>query len=234
MSVLDNTAVLSKRAYAHKRSHDAGTTRKVTMTLSPYALSLFVHCPVPWFPIAQVIVDRDSHSPTLTCTDAESGHVWRVTPCRILESYGIRVLRGDEPFLPGDMDVHYSVLTYLWALEVYGWGPVVRRWPAQNIPRSAYCMEPRVPSVFRLEYAFVFLLSFVGDCDPCVAAIRRHVRGIWSTEERLCELQRLARHYVRQQVKPVPGEYGDSMYCPDGFLTLLRAGIPLRHGMIAA
>lgn len=168
-------------------------------------------------------VDRATSSPTVTITpimgSGQYGSPRSVTPYHLMGRLGIRGYNHVRAGAVGDIDAHYSVHSYLWAMEYFGYEVYVRTWPENHdFPGSKGTLTPHgrrwLGRAYRPEYAFLALLSFLGWEEDGVVWFISDMRRL-SRMSRLPTLRRTAVHYLQN-----PRDSG----APNGFWTLAYDG----------
>ncbi|MBI4437601.1 hypothetical protein HY631_01480 [Candidatus Uhrbacteria bacterium] len=173
--------------------------------------------------LSEAVIERTTASPTVTVASVIRDGVLdtpqAVTPYHLMWRLGIRAYNHMDPMKTGDIDANFSVHSYLWAMEYYGFMTYIRRWPEgrQFAKRDGVLTKYGYrygANVYRPEYAFVSLLSFIGwDQDEVALFVEDMNRLV--PHERLPALQRIAARYLQNT--------RDS-YAPDGFHSLCFDG----------
>ncbi len=170
------------------------------------------------------VVERTSSSPTITVQavigEGRLSGVMSVTPYHMMSRLGIGAFNPmNGPTQRGDIDAHYSVHSYLWAMEYYGLMVYIAKWPAgRPFPTRSLVRDPYGyrwgGTSYRPEYAFLAILSFIGwNSDEVQNITGRMLALPW--EMRLPALRKTAAHYLQNPV---------DAYAENGFHRLTDTG----------
>jgi len=177
------------------------------------------------------VIERTVGSPTITVRSTSNfakgvlGEPESVTPYHLLWKLGIRSFNHNTLFAPGEINAHYSVRSYLWALEYWGENVFIATWPKASYPGAKQYPFPKRGKKtqfghrwngksYRPEYAFVALLDIIGWDEEDV------IHFVWRVNQlpqpqRLPALRRTAAHYLQNP---------KDCFAPDGFWTLIYDG----------
>ena len=155
------------------------------------------------------VVERASSSPTITVRavikEGELSEAMSVTPYHMMSRLGIGAFNHmNGATKNGDIDAHYSVHSYLWAMEYYGLMAYIAKWPAgRPFPTRSLFREPYGHrwggTAYRPEYAFLAILSFMGWEYDEVQDITARMLAL-PREMRLPVLRKTAAHYLQNPV----------------------------------
>lgn len=177
------------------------------------------------------VVERTVGSPTITVRSTSNfmkgvlGEPKSVTPYHLLWNLGIRSFNHGNASLTGEINAHYSVRSYLWALEYWGENVFIAKWPEAQYPGAQKYPFPKrgrkTPfghrwngQSYRPEYAFVALLDIIGWDDEEVTDFVWRIKQL-PQPQRLPALRRTATFYLRNPV---------DCFAPNGFWTLIYDG----------
>lgn len=183
-----------------------------------------LHCRPKCPTLSAHVVERASRSPTITVRavigEGKLSEFMSVTPYHMMGRLGIGAFNHmNAPTKHGDIDAHYSVHSYLWAMEYYGLMAYIAKWPAgHSFPTQSLVREPYGyrwgGSAYRPEYAFLAILSFMGWDSDEVQNITGRMLAL-PRGARLSALQKTAAHYLQNPV---------DAYAPNGFHRLTDTG----------
>ncbi|GEM_PF-3013676 len=171
----------------------------------------------------EVVVERASTSPTVTLRSVLRkgvlGEAESVTPFHMMWRLGIQAFNPDNPRATGKFNAHFSVHSYLWAMEYYGLMAYVAKWPrTQRWPKRDGVLTPYGyrwgGTAYRPEYAFVALLSFIGWREDVVESFVARMLA-QPAYVRLALLRRTAAWYLQNQ---------ENAYARNGFHSLCFDG----------
>jgi len=205
-------------AHSVSRSMTSAEVRRMNKEVG--VLHSLPKCPT----LSAHVVERQSCSPTITVRavigEGTFSEAMSVTPYHMMSCLGIGAYNhmiGATKH--GDIDAHYSVQSYLWAMEYYGLMAYIAKWPAgRPFPTRSLIREPYGyrwgGTAYRPEYAFMAMLSFMGWGTEEVQDIVRKMLTL-PREMRLPVLRKTAAHYLQNPV---------DAYAENGFHRLVDSG----------
>mgnify|MGYP001614012990 CR=1 FL=1 len=160
-------------------------------------------------PLYELYVWRDALAPTVRRSySKDAAQSFALTPYRLAEQLGIKVYKSDQnpsicqilEIVEGQAtDVHYSVVSYLWALRYYGIDPVIMSWPRPLRPgqvatigglKNVWCSADYRPS-----YAMIALMR-IASSDTEWQSLREQFLAL-RPESRVPTLKCMAAWYLQ-------------------------------------
>lgn len=182
-------------------------------------------------PLHQVYIWRTSLAPTIRVShERDKADGYSLTPYRVVQQLGITTYlnyqlaqtRAIAEVASGtSMDVHYSVVSYLWALRFYGIDPVILEWPTDSGTRLITAKINGSEKVwngtaYRPTYALAALMK-IGHTNAEFDHLAAEFRRI-PERQRVAILRRTAAFYLQNPI--------NSFDQKNGYHTLVE-----RHGL---
>jgi hypothetical protein len=159
-------------------------------------------------PLHEIYVRRETFSPTVRISHTKDSPVgYSLTPYHLAEQLGIKIYTLEnltisqtaEVAFERAMDVHYSVVSYLWALRYYGIDPIILAWPRPLAPGQVATIDGFenvwCSATYRPSYAMIALMR-IASSDTEWLRLRGEFLAL-KPEQRVPTLKRLAAWYLQ-------------------------------------